>query len=71
MLVVSVFSYAESLPNQLENIDFRVNKEKDAVIIIELATSTAVVDVQRAQEGLSIELLNTQVNDDKLYLLDV
>ncbi|PTO53734.1 type IV pilus secretin PilQ [Vibrio splendidus] len=71
MLVVSVLSHAESLPNQLENIDFRVNQDKDAVIIIELATSTAVVDVQRAQEGLSIELLNTQVNDDKLYLLDV
>ncbi|MEZ8513582.1 type IV pilus secretin PilQ [Vibrio splendidus] len=71
MLVVSVLSHAESLPNQLENIDFRVNKDKDAVIIIELATSTAVVDVQRAQEGLSIVLLNTQVNDDKLYLLDV
>ncbi|WP_139685159.1 type IV pilus secretin PilQ [Vibrio tasmaniensis] len=71
MLGVSVFSYAESLPNQLDNIDFRVNKGKDAVIIIELATSTAVVDVQRAQEGLSIELLNTQVDDDKLYLLDV
>ncbi|MEZ8156642.1 type IV pilus secretin PilQ [Vibrio splendidus] len=71
MLVFSVLSHAESLPNQLENIDFRVNKDKDAVIIIELATSTAVVDVQRAQEGLSIELLNTQVNDDKLYLLDM
>ncbi|OQQ08314.1 fimbrial protein [Vibrio splendidus] len=71
MLVVSVLSHAESLPNKLENIDFRVNKDKDAVIIIELATSTAVVDVQRAQEGLSIELINTQVNDDKLYLLDV
>lgn len=71
MLVFSVLSHAESLPNQLENIDFRVNKDKGAVIIIELATSTAVVDVQRAQEGLSIELLNTQVNDDKLYLLDV
>lgn len=71
MLVFSVLSHAESLPNQLENIDFRVNKDKDAVIIIELATSTAVVDVQRAQEGLSIELLNTQVNDDKLYFLDV
>ena len=71
MLVFSVLSHAERLPNKLENIDFRVNKDKDAVIIIELATSTAVVDVQRAQEGLSIELLNTQVNDDKLYLLDV
>ncbi|CDT37260.1 putative Type IV pilus secretin PilQ [Vibrio coralliirubri] len=71
MLVVSVLSHAESLPNKLENIDFRVNKDKDAVIIIELVTSTAVVDVQRAQEGLSIELINTQVDDDKLYLLDV
>ncbi|UPR35523.1 type IV pilus secretin PilQ family protein [Vibrio cyclitrophicus] len=71
MLVFSVISYAESLPNKLENIDFRVNKDKDAVIIIELATTTAVVDVQRAQEGLSIELINTEVDDDKLYLLDV
>ncbi|WP_416340679.1 type IV pilus secretin PilQ [Vibrio sp. Sgm 22] len=71
MLVFSVFSYAESLPNKLENIDFRVNKDKDAVIIIELATTTAVVDVQRAQEGLSIELINTEVDDDKLYLLGV
>ncbi|MEZ9765761.1 type IV pilus secretin PilQ [Vibrio splendidus] len=71
ILVFSVLSHAESLPNKLENIDFRVNKDKDAVIVIELATSTAVVDVQRAQEGLSIELLKTQVNDDKLYLLDV
>ena len=71
MLVFSVLSYAERLPNKLENIDFRVNKDKNAIIIIELASSTAVVDVQRAQEGLSIELLNTQVNDDKLYLLDV
>ncbi|MGI9876925.1 type IV pilus secretin PilQ [Vibrio chagasii] len=71
MLVFSVFGYAESLSNKLENIDFRVNKDKDAVIIIELATSSAVVDVQRAQEGLSIELINTEVDDDKLYLLDV
>ncbi|CAH6812759.1 Fimbrial protein [Vibrio chagasii] len=71
MLVFSVFGYAESSSNKLENIDFRVNKDKDAVIIIELATSSAVVDVQRAQEGLSIELINTEVDDDKLYLLDV
>ncbi|MBJ2146664.1 type IV pilus secretin PilQ family protein [Vibrio sp. IB15] len=71
MLVFSAFGYAESSSNKLENIDFRVNKDKDAVIIIELATSSAVVDVQRAQEGLSIELINTEVDDDKLYLLDV
>ncbi|NAZ93847.1 type IV pilus secretin PilQ [Vibrio toranzoniae] len=71
MLIFSVLSHAEDLPNKLENIDFRVNKNKDAVLIIELATSTVVVDVQRAQEGLSIELINTHVDDSKLQLLDV
>ncbi|WP_299687305.1 type IV pilus secretin PilQ family protein [uncultured Vibrio sp.] len=71
MLMASMSSYAQSPPNKLENIDFRVNKDKDAVIIIELAASTAMVDVQRAQEGVSIELINTQVDDDKVYLLDV
>ncbi|MEZ8063392.1 MULTISPECIES: type IV pilus secretin PilQ [Vibrio] len=71
MLIFSVLSHAEDLPNKLENIDFRVNKNKDAVLIIELATSTVVVDVQRAQEGLSIELINTHVDDNRLQLLDV
>jgi type IV pilus assembly protein PilQ len=70
MLFFTVTIHAET-SNKLENIDFRVNKDKDAIIIIELATTTAVVDVQRVQEGLSIELINTQVDDDKLYLLDV
>ncbi len=70
VLFFTVMSHAET-SNKLENIDFRVNKDKEAVIIIELATTTAVVDVQRVQEGLSIELINTQVDDDKLYLLDV
>ncbi|MEZ9662807.1 type IV pilus secretin PilQ [Vibrio cyclitrophicus] len=70
VLFFTVMSHAET-SNKLENIDFRVNKDKEAVIIIELATTTAVVDVQRVQEGLSIELINTEVDDDKLYLLDV
>ncbi|WP_394249232.1 type IV pilus secretin PilQ [Vibrio profundi] len=71
-LMFSLFIHAESASsNALKSIDFRLNKDKDAVILIELATSSAVVDVQRAQEGLSIELLNTEVSDEKLYLLDV
>lgn len=71
-LVCSVAIQAEpDSSNELKSIDFRLNKEKNAVIIIELASTSAVVDVQRAQEGLSIELLNTRVADEKLYLLDV
>ncbi len=57
--------------NRLESIDFRVNKEKSAVIVVELASPSTVVDIKKAQEGLSIELLETQVGDDKLQLLDV
>lgn len=66
-----VFSAESATANQLENIDFRVNKEKAALLIVELASPSAVVDVQKVQEGLSIELLKTDVADDNLYLLDV
>lgn len=68
---VAVGVKAQTQPNELKSIDFRVNQVREAVIVIQLASSSTVVDVQKAQEGLSIELLNTQVADDKLYLLDV
>ncbi|MGU3841479.1 type IV pilus secretin PilQ, partial [Vibrio diabolicus] len=45
--------------NALKSIDFRTNKDKDAVIVVELASPAAIVDVKRVQEGLSIDLLNT------------
>lgn len=75
-LVIGVlFSVAvaaqEDVSNQLENIDFRVDSEQNAQIIVQLANPRVAVDVQKAQEGLSIELINTNVVDDKIYLLDV
>ncbi|EOX4082915.1 type IV pilus secretin PilQ [Vibrio alginolyticus] len=57
--------------NALKSIDFRTNKDKDAVIVVELASPAAIVDIKRVQEGLSIDLLNTAVKDEQLYLLDV
>ncbi|MGR5134427.1 type IV pilus secretin PilQ [Vibrio alfacsensis] len=57
--------------NALKSIDFRTNKDKDAVIVVELASPAAIVDIKRVQEGLSIDLLNTSVADEQLYLLDV
>ncbi|MCE7616618.1 type IV pilus secretin PilQ family protein [Vibrio fluvialis] len=61
----------ETAANQLKNIDFRINKDKAAVLIVELASASAVVDVQKTEQGLNIELLKTDVSDDKLYLIDV
>lgn len=60
-----------AIPNQLNNIDFKINSDKAAVIIIELASASSVVDVSKSEQGLNIELLNTQVSDDKLFVLDV
>ncbi|MGR5253554.1 type IV pilus secretin PilQ [Vibrio astriarenae] len=57
--------------NQLQSIDFRLNTDRDALVIVELASPSVVVDLQRTAQGLNIELLKTDVSSDKLYLLDV
>ncbi|WP_248842245.1 type IV pilus secretin PilQ [Vibrio nereis] len=71
MLFSVAVAAQEDVSNQLENIDFRVDSEQNAQIIVQLANPRVAVDVQKAQEGLSIELINTNVVDDKIYLLDV
>ncbi|HHP0487006.1 TPA: type IV pilus secretin PilQ [Vibrio harveyi] len=71
LLLAPLVAAEEVKSNSLKSIDFRTNKDKDAVIIVELASPAAIVDIKRVQEGLSIDLLNTSVKDDQLYLLDV
>ncbi|WP_117236035.1 type IV pilus secretin PilQ [Vibrio maerlii] len=61
----------ENGSNRLESIDFRVNEHKEAVVIVELAKLAAVVDVQKVQGGLVVELMQTEVADESLYLIDV
>ncbi|GLR02463.1 fimbrial protein [Vibrio hyugaensis] len=71
-LLLAPFAFANEVQsNAFKSIDFRTNKDKDAVIVVELASPAAIVDIKRVQEGLSIDLLNTSVKDDQLYLLDV
>ncbi|MEE3880790.1 type IV pilus secretin PilQ [Vibrio sp. YYF0003] len=72
VLLFTPFALADSgMSNALKSIDFRTNKDKDAVIVVELSSPASIVDIQRVQEGLSIDLLNTSVKDEQLYLLDV
>lgn len=69
---LSGFSAAqESGENLLKGIDFRVDGKQQAKIIVQLAHPQVAVDLQKSPQGLNIELLNTQVPDDKLYLVDV
>lgn len=71
LLLAPFVAAQEVKSNSLKTIDFRTNKDKDALIVVELASPAAIVDIKRVQEGLSIDLLNTSVKDDQLYLLDV
>lgn len=72
VILFAPFALAEGgRSNTLKSIDFRTNKDKDAVIAVELSSPSAIVDIKRVQEGLSIDLLNTSVKDDQLYLIDV
>lgn len=71
LLLAPFVAAQEVKSNSLKTIDFRTNKDKDAVIVVELASPAAIVDIKRVQEGLSIDLLNTSVKDDQVYLLDV
>ncbi|HDM8199000.1 TPA: type IV pilus secretin PilQ [Vibrio harveyi] len=71
LLLAPLVAAEEVKSNSLKSIDFRTNKDKDAVIVVELASPAAIVDIKRVQEGLSIDLLNTSIKDDQLYLLDV
>lgn len=70
-LVLLPTSYAQQAMNQLNSIDFRVDSQQNGKIVVELATPHIAVDIHKAQEGLSIELMDTSVSDDKLYVLDV
>ncbi|PWI33182.1 type IV pilus secretin PilQ [Vibrio albus] len=61
----------ELLTNEFRNIDFRLGKEKDAIVTIELESRAAAVDVRKVNGGLDIELLNTKVSEENLYIVDV
>ena len=75
IFVVSWVSLAtqanDMVNNQLLDVDFQRGQEREGVIIIELASSAALVDVRKENRKLIIELHDTQISDDKLVILDV
>lgn len=62
---------SERFTNEFMGLDFRLNKEKEGVIIVKLASSVSAVDIQKGNQGLNIELIQTKVSDDNLYVIDV
>ncbi len=57
--------------NEFISVDFSLNKDKHALLVIELASNALAVDLQPTPEGLSISLHETNVEDKKLFIADV
>lgn len=70
-LLLSSFANATPSANRLNHLDFRISDENNANVLVELIHSKIAVDLQKVSEGLSIELLDTEVSDEQLYVLDV
>jgi len=61
----------EQFINQVESIDFRLNDDNDAQILVYLKDSTLAVDASNKLGKVNVEFHNTEIIDDLLYKLDV
>lgn len=59
--VADNLSVDKGFKTEFEGLDFRLNKQKEAVIIVKLSSSASAVDIKKNTEGLDIELLYTAV----------
>ncbi|MGF1910194.1 type IV pilus secretin PilQ family protein [Vibrio kasasachensis] len=62
---------AQEASNQFKSVDFRVDSERNANIIIELNDEQIVVNLQKTPQGLMVELLNTTIKNNHLKRYDV
>ena len=70
--IFATLSHAEARgENRMEEIDFTLDKQKVGKIVVQLSTPRIAVDIQKVAAGLRIDLLDTDTDDDNLYLLDV
>jgi type IV pilus assembly protein PilQ len=73
LIFIGLFSttgvHAQS--NEFVGIDFRLSKEKHALLVVELASNAAAVDIQPMPDGLNISLHETSVVEEKLFVVDV
>ncbi len=70
-VVESLSPAGEQFINQVESIDFRLNDNNDAQILVYLKDSTLAVDANNKLGAINVDFHNTQIVDDLLYKLDV
>ncbi|MCG9584319.1 type IV pilus secretin PilQ family protein [Vibrio tubiashii] len=71
VLFHSVVYAQEQNDNLLQGLDFKLDEQRNAQIILTLSDSRAVVDIQKVAQGLSITLPQTQVIEALIKVFDV
>ncbi|PCD87768.1 type IV pilus secretin PilQ [Vibrio mediterranei] len=70
-LFISTDLIAIPQTNQLVDVSFELDKQKRAVVVIELSHVGSVVDISAESQGIKIVVKQTQIASDKLAILDV
>ena len=70
-VVESLSPAGEKFINQVDSIDFRLNDNNEAQVLVYLKDSTLAVDATNKLGKVNIEFHNTEIIDDLLYKLDV
>lgn len=71
VLFHSVVYAQEQNDNLLQGLDFNLDEQRNAQIVLTLSDSRAVVDIQKVAQGLSITLPQTQVTEALIKVFDV
>ncbi|WP_164491435.1 type IV pilus secretin PilQ [Vibrio mediterranei] len=70
-LIISTDLIAMPQTNQLVDVSFELDKQKRAVVVVELSHVGSVVDISAESQGIKIVVKQTQLASDKLAILDV
>nr|WP_246335896.1 type IV pilus secretin PilQ family protein [Vibrio marinisediminis] len=70
-ILFSTVVLAQQVSNELTSVDFRVDEKQNGLIIIEFSDDQIVVDLEKTEQGLSIELPNAAITEEMLKLFDV
>ena len=62
---------SSAVGNQVAKIDFQRNKEGQGVLSVELDKAQSLVDIRKSGKQLYIDIVDTGIRDDMVYVLDV
>ncbi|KJY82648.1 fimbrial protein [Vibrio galatheae] len=72
LLCLPIAAFAEpQLQNTLLDVDFTLDSKRNGQMVFTLSHPRLATDIQKTEQGISIELIDTQVVDDLLKVFDV